>query len=325
VFSADNFKNFLVMSDTEAFCEHTVFKIRGFSKSQHFIRVGSVNMSKMSKPGTIGLGPRIHNLRSLQTNFINSIASKSTIFDGGGASQDQSSHTAAAMNAEDKCGVPDPPTATDLSLLRMKTNLLPLLLKQDLLDLDAFWSPAGDSSKIASVILDIAKDLPIGCKEEYSDAWKEAVRLNGHIIVPRLGATATFAVQSECNMSQMQMKSLRRCLRAETGSSIFSTEMKTTQTLGLEYVEPATGVYNKIPRSYKYTVKVIRLCLVTLFKSSEFRCNHIDITISIHHGKGHSRANLNVIPHWQLEDGSWGEESHVFTLGKPGAKKITPT
>ncbi len=90
-------------------------------------------MSKMSKPGTIGLGPRIHNLRSLlQTNFINSVASKSTIFDGGGASQDQSSHTAATMNAEDKC-VPDPPTATDLdlTLLRMKTNLLPLLLRQE--------------------------------------------------------------------------------------------------------------------------------------------------------------------------------------------------
>jgi hypothetical protein len=131
-FLADNFKNFLVMSDTEAFCEHTVFKIRGFSKSQHFIRVGSVNMSKMSKPGTIGLGPRIHNLRSLQTNLINSIASKSTTFDGGGASQDQSSHTAATTNVEDIC-VPDPPTATDLdlTLLRMKTNVLPLLLRQE--------------------------------------------------------------------------------------------------------------------------------------------------------------------------------------------------
>jgi hypothetical protein len=41
----------------------------------------------------------------------------------------------------------------------MKTNLLPLLLKQDLLDLDVFWSPVGDSSKITSVILDFAKDL----------------------------------------------------------------------------------------------------------------------------------------------------------------------
>ena len=33
---ADNFKNFLVMSDTEAFCEHTVFKIQRFSKSYYF-------------------------------------------------------------------------------------------------------------------------------------------------------------------------------------------------------------------------------------------------------------------------------------------------
>jgi hypothetical protein len=136
----------------------------------------------------------------------------------------------------------------------------------------------------------------IGRKEEYSDAWKEAVRLNGHSLVPRLGATATFAVQPACNMNQMQMKSLRRCLRAETGSSIFSTEMKITQTLGLKYVEPTTGVYNKIPWSYKSTAKVIRLCLVTLFNSPKFRCDHIDITISIDHGKGHSRATLNVIP-----------------------------
>ena len=159
MFWADNFKNFLVMSDTEAFCEHTVFKTRGFSKSQHFIRLGSVNMSNMSKPGTNGLGPRIHNVRSLQTNFINSIASKSTLFDGGGASapQDQSSNTAPAMDVEVEC-VPDP-TAVGLTLLKMKTNLLPLILKQELLDLDAFWSPVGDSSQIVSVILDIAKDL----------------------------------------------------------------------------------------------------------------------------------------------------------------------
>jgi hypothetical protein len=83
----------------------------------------------------------------------------------------------------------------------------------------------------------------IGQKDEYSDAWKEAVSLNGHSLVPRLDATATFAVQSACNMNQTQIKSLRRCLRAETGSSIFSTEQKITQTLGLEYVEPTTGVY----------------------------------------------------------------------------------
>ena len=139
--------------------------------------------------------------------------------------------------------------------------------------------------------------------------------------VPRLDATATFAVQSACNMNQMQMKSLRRCLCAETGLSIFSTEHQISQTLGLQFVEPTTWVYNKIPWSYKSTAEVIRLCLVTLFKSAEFRCDKIDITISIDHGKGHSRATLNVIPRWQVKDGSWGEESHVFTLANARCKK----
>ena len=171
VFQADKLKSFLVMSETEAFCEHTVFKLRGFSKSQHFIRVGAVHMSNMSKPGTMGLGPRIHNLRSLQTNFINSIASKSTVFGGGEASPQDQSRTGPATSTrattENECQ-PDP-TAVGLTLLRMKTNLLPLILKQELLDQDAFWSPVGDSEKIASVILDIAKDLQQQKDEKLSE------------------------------------------------------------------------------------------------------------------------------------------------------------
>jgi hypothetical protein len=169
VFLQDKFKNFLVTSETEAVCEHSVFKIPGFKKSQHFIRVGAVNVSKMSKPGTNGLlGPRIHNVRTLQTNFINSIASRSTLFDGGAVSpQDQSSNTAAVTTVEDEC-VADP-TAVGLTLMRMKTMLLPLLLKKEILDLDAFWSPVGDPSEIASVILDIAKDLQLQRDDKLSD------------------------------------------------------------------------------------------------------------------------------------------------------------
>jgi hypothetical protein len=125
-------------------------------------------------------------------------------------------------------------------------------------------------------------------------------------------------VQLACNMNQTN----RPCLRAETGSSIFNTKLKITQTLGLEYVEPATGVYNKIPWSYKSTAKVICLCLATLFKkSAKFRCDKIDITISIDHCKDHSCATFNVIPCWQVEDGSWDKESHVFTLGNTRCKK----
>ena len=414
VFNPDKFKNFLLASGLEASSEHTHFRIRGFSKSQHFIRVGSVNLSSMSKPGAIGLGPRIRNLRELQMTLKKSIDSNTTPGNEGEASQGHSHSLASTTTAE---SVPDP-TMTELTILRLKSLLLPLILKQELLDLDSFWQPVEDSNKIVSAILDIAKDLQaqkedklseilgttrsplspqskqnpskfptmkqygvsledrrvhqsllselyhvnkkhddtttlycnvgnnklssfvfipssndfgrlrvnennskwfghvltalgglgnenatlvdllthIGRKEEYGDAWKEGVQLNGHSVVPRLDATATFAVQSSCNMNQTQMKQLRCCLRAEIGSSVFSTEAKITQTLGLEYVEPVIGVYKKIPWSYKSTAEVVRLCLNTLFKSDGFCCDKIDLTISIDHGKGYSRATLNVIP-----------------------------
>jgi hypothetical protein len=73
----------------------------------------------------------------------------------------------------------------------------------------------------------------IGRKDDYGDAWKEAVKLNGHSLVPRLDTVASFAVQSACNINQTQMKQLRCCLHAEIGSTVFSTEVKITQVLGL--------------------------------------------------------------------------------------------
>jgi hypothetical protein len=73
--------------------------------------------------------------------------------------------------------------------------------------------------------------------------------------------------------------------------------------------------------SYKSTAEVVRLCLKTLFKSANFRCDKSDLTISIDHGKGHSRATLNVIPQWQLEDGSWCTDLHIFTLANARCKK----
>jgi hypothetical protein len=101
--------------------------------------------------------------------------------------------------------------------------------------------------------------------------------------------------------------------------------MKIAQTLGLEYIMPMMGVYNKILWSYKSTAEAICLCLSTLFMRAEFCCNYINITISINHGKGHSWATLNVIPHWQLASGSWGEKYQVFTLVNARCKKDITT
>jgi hypothetical protein len=406
-FLPEKFKNFLAMSGIGDYSEHTFSRVSGLSKSQHFGRVGSVNRPTISKPGAIRLGPRIRNLRNLQTIFGKSIASKTTQVNGGEPSQDRSNSSATTTTAE---SVPDHTDATVKTLVRMKTLLLPLILKQELLDSDSFWEPAGDLNEIVSVILDIAKELQeqkedklseilgtirapvspqskqnpnkyptmkrlgvsledrrvhqsllselyhlnkkhdktktlycdvgnnkpssfvfipsskdfgrlkenenksewfghvltalggsgkenatlvdllthIGRKDDYGDAWKEAVELNGHSLVPRLDATASFAVQSACNINQTQMKQLRHCLCAEIGSTVFSTEKKITQTLGLEYVEPVIGEYKKIPWSYKSTADVVLLCVKTLMKSAKFRCDKINQTISMDHGKGYS-------------------------------------
>jgi hypothetical protein len=76
LFWQDKFNNFLVMSGIGDYCEHTHFRVGDFSKSQHFIRVGSANSSSMSKPGAIGPAPKIRNLRGLLTAFNKLIRSK---------------------------------------------------------------------------------------------------------------------------------------------------------------------------------------------------------------------------------------------------------
>jgi hypothetical protein len=141
-FWPDKFNNFLVTSGIGDCCEHTHFRTGGFSRSQHFIRVGAANLSIMSKPGAIaGPGPRIRNLTDLLTTFNKSIAAKTTPVNGGGASQDHSQSLASTTAAE---SVPDP-TMTELTLLRMKSLLLPLLLKPELVDSDSIWQPGTET------------------------------------------------------------------------------------------------------------------------------------------------------------------------------------
>jgi hypothetical protein len=48
----------------------------------------------------------------------------------------------------------------------MKSLLLPLI---QLLDLDSFWQPVGDSNAIVSVILDLAKDLQKQKEDDLSE------------------------------------------------------------------------------------------------------------------------------------------------------------
>jgi hypothetical protein len=127
--------------------------------------------------------------------------------------------------------------------------------------------------------------------------------------------------QSMCNMNKSQMRQLRSCLKAELGLSIFSTEYKVQEVLGLEHVEPRTGSYKygkeKIDWSYKPVHEVLELWLKSRTRCPNgFQCDHLDIVVRIDHGKGHSRIACNFITRRQVETGEgWLEDEHAFTIG----------
>jgi hypothetical protein len=165
----------------------------------------------------------------------------------------------------------------------------------------------------------------IGQNDDYKATWEEAVKTNG-LVIPTLDGVATKAVQSMCNMNKSQMRQLRSCLKAELGSSVFSTEFKIQQVLGLEHVRPTTGSYKygkeKIDWSYKPINQVLELWLKSRTEGpNDFRCDHLDIVVTIDHGKGHSRITCNFITRWQDETGEWNENEYASTIGNARCKK----
>jgi hypothetical protein len=195
-----------------------------------------------------------------------------------------------------------------------RTKWLPDVLR-------ALGGPGGNQQE---TLLDLLSY--IGQDEEHKQTWELAVRASG-LVLPALDGVATKAIQSMCNMNKSQMKQLRRCLKAELGSSIFSTEYKITQVLGLEHVEPTTGSYKygkeKIDWSYKPVKQVLALWLKSSIKGPNgYQCDHLDIVVSIDHGKGHSRITCNFISRVQSPDsGEWNEYEYACTIGNARCRK----
>jgi hypothetical protein len=116
--------------------------------------------------------------------------------------------------------------------------------------------------------------------EECKATWEEAARANG-LIVPVLDAVSTKAVQSLCDMNKSQMKQLRSCLKTELGLSMFCTECRITQVLGIEHVTPTTGMCKhgkeRIEWSYKPVTEVLKLWLKSRLEGPNgCKANHLD-------------------------------------------------
>ncbi len=155
----------------------------------------------------------------------------------------------------------------------------------------------GGPDNIQESLLDLL--TYIGQNEDYKATWEEAVRPNG-LVLPSLDGVATRAIQSMCNINKSQMRQLRGCLKSELGSTVFASEFKITQVLGLEHVEPQTGCYKygkeNIDWSYIPVKEVLELWLKSRDEGANgFQGDHLDVVVTIDHGKGHSRVTCNFI------------------------------
>ena len=108
---------------------------------------------------------------------------------------------------------------------------------------------AGNNQEsLLDLLMYISKD------DDYEATWEEVIKSNG-LVLPTLDGVVTRAIQSTCNMNKLQMRQHCGCLKAELGSSVFSSEFKITQVLGVKHVQPTTGTYKhgkeKINWSYK--------------------------------------------------------------------------
>jgi hypothetical protein len=197
--------------------------------------------------------------------------------------------------------------------LRMKANARKTKWIPDMLT--ALGGPGNEKESLFDLL------VYIGQNEDYKTTWEEAVKSNG-LVLPKLDGIVTRAIQSTCNMNKSQMRQLRGCLKAELGSAVFCSEYKITQVLGIEHVVPTTGTYKygkeKIDWSYKPVRKVLDLWL----KSKTGHFDHLDIVVTIDHGKGHSRVTCNFITRTRSAvDGEWREEEYAVTIGNARCRK----
>jgi hypothetical protein len=176
---------------------------------------------------------------------------------------------------------------------------------------------------------DTIRDLfvHVGRKEEYKEALIEAIKMNGDRVIPQLDPVATFAIQSACNMNAAQFKTLRRCAFSEFGFQLFSSPHQIKQAIGLEHVEPIDGFYKygseTIPWMYKSIQEIVCLFLATLLREgkADFKVDHIDMSICIDHGKGHSSVSLTLVVHHRNATGEWIKQQHVFSVANAKYRK----
>jgi hypothetical protein len=141
IFKKNRFDSFLNKNKVQGTCELVYRQPKGFGNQHWFVKVGTKLGIEAPVPGAKGIGAQIRNIRSLRASFRDEVLTKASAW-----------MTSARMNQEillsnerlsdyEDGGQPEDGNEyeNDLMLSRIKTKLLPLLLKEEVLEMN-FWT-----------------------------------------------------------------------------------------------------------------------------------------------------------------------------------------
>jgi hypothetical protein len=121
--------------------------------------VGTKLGNEAAVPGAKGIGARIRNIRSLRASFRDEVLTKASSQMTSARTNPQNSSSGKTLSDYEDGGQPEDGNEyeNDLMLSRIKTKLLPLLLKEEVLEMD-FWTTV-NSAEVESAMNDIVAKI----------------------------------------------------------------------------------------------------------------------------------------------------------------------
>jgi hypothetical protein len=148
-FQASKFESFRSTFSIQDACETTQRKLKGMKTKQWFVRLGTRYIGDMCDPGTQGCAPVVNNIDVMRRVFQDGIsrqqAQQGVTYptDEGGEESEEDTNN---------------PKKSDFVLLRVWRMLLPLLVKEEILNKD-FWAPEIDSAAVGDALDSIVREI----------------------------------------------------------------------------------------------------------------------------------------------------------------------
>jgi hypothetical protein len=177
---------------------------------------------------------------------------------------------------------------------------------------------------------DAVTSLLIYLGKKYRNNYNAACANLGLSNAEVMDAISTFAMWSSANVNYAQQREIARHLRVWFQRQVVCAEEKVKDLLGNDFVAPEiTGTYvhnkEKIPWNYRNPkalfLKYINAVLNSKDDVKASQLHHIDISVSIDHGKLFSRAVAVFVCRRQSEAGRWTQFQDTFLLASAECAK----